>query len=199
MPADLLLEAYPLTWPTDQARTSASQRDRGQFKVGMGIARDEMLRELGRMGAKEIVVSTNVPTRRDGLPYADAREPADPGVAVYFTHGKRQLVIACDSYSTVRANMRAVGATVEALRAIQRHGATSLLERAFTGFAALPPKGGGERPWREVLGVGPAATLEEAKVAYRDLARRHHPDAGGDLETMARINRAWHQAEEAFR
>jgi hypothetical protein len=100
------------------------------------------------MGAKEIVVSTNVPTRRDGLPYADAREPADPGVAVYFTHGKRQLVIACDSYSTVRANMRAVGATVEALRAIQRHGATSLLERAFTGFAALPPKGGGDVPGR---------------------------------------------------
>jgi cytochrome c5 len=55
-------------------------------------------------------------------------------------------VIACDSYSTVRANMRAVGATVEALRAIQRHGATSLLERAFTGFAALPPKGGGDVP-----------------------------------------------------
>lgn len=199
MPGDLLLEAYPLTWPTDQARTPAQQRDRGTFKVGMGTARDEMLRELGRMGAKEIVVSTNVPVRRDGLPYADAREPADPGVAVYFTHGKRQLVIACDSYSTVRANMRAVGATVEALRAIQRHGATSLLERAFTGFMALPPKGGGDVPWREVLGVDPSATLEQAKAAYRELARRHHPDAGGDPETMARINRAFQQAEEAFR
>jgi hypothetical protein len=199
MPGDLLLEAYPLTWPTDQARTPRAQRDRGQFKVGMGIARDEMLRELGRMGAKEIVVSTNVPLRRDGLPYADAREPEDPGVAVYFTHGKRQLVIACDSYASVRANMRAVGATVEALRAIQRHGATSLLERAFTGFAALPPKGGGERPWHEVLGVPPGASLDQVKAAYRDLARRHHPDQGGDVETMARINRAFAQAKEVLR
>jgi hypothetical protein len=106
--SNLLLEAYPLTWPTDQLRTPNSQRERGQFKVGFGLARDEMLRELSRMGAKEVVISTNVPTRLDGLPYADAREPQDPGVAVYFTHGKRQLVIACDSYQTVKANLRAV-------------------------------------------------------------------------------------------
>jgi len=192
----LLLEAFPLTWPSDQLRTPAHQRERGRFDTGFGRARDELLGELRRMGAREVVLSTNVPTRRDGLPYADAREPADPGVAVYFTHGKRQLVIACDSYLSVRANVRAVGATVEALRTIQRHGATSMLERAFTGFTALPPKGGTGAPWWEVLGVAQTASAAEAKVAFRELARLHHPDAGGDTETMARLNRAYEQSQE---
>lgn len=196
MPGDLLLEAYPLTWPTDQGRTPSHQRERGRFEVGFARARDELLAELGRMGAKEIIISSNVPLRRDGLPYSDAREPPDPGVAVYFTHGKRQLVIACDSYVTVRANLRAVGATVEALRTIQRHGATSLLERAFTGFTALPPKGGTERPWWEVLGVIRGADDGEIKAAYRRLAAEHHPDRGGDSDKMAAVNRAYEAAQE---
>jgi hypothetical protein len=51
------------------------------------------------------------------------------------------LVIACDSYTKVRWNMRACGATVEALRTIQRHGATELLERAFTGLRCAAAEG----------------------------------------------------------
>src|SRR5688572_14566301 len=31
-------------------------------------------------------------------------------------------------------------------------------------------------------------TQEEAKRKYKDLARQHHPDAGGDLRTMQDIN-----------
>lgn len=194
-----MIEAYPLYWPDGQARIPAVERRFGPFKTGFAQARDDLLHELKLMGAIDVVVSTNVRLRRDGLPMGDASEPKDPAVAVYFWHGKRQLVIACDSYLKVRWNMRACGLTVAALRGIQRYGASELLERAFTGFAALPPKGGGERPWREVLGVGPEATIEQAKAAYRELARRHHPDAGGDAETMSRINRAWQQAEEQYR
>jgi hypothetical protein len=37
-------------------------------------------------------------------------------------------------------------------------------------------------------------TPEEIKKAYRDLARQHHPDLGGDLETMKAINAAYHAA-----
>lgn len=32
------------------------------------------------------------------------------------------------------------------------------------------------------------ATLEEAKKQYRELAKQHHPDKGGDVETMKEIN-----------
>lgn len=37
---------------------------------------------------------------------------------------------------------------------------------------------------------------EKIKEAYRKLAKQHHPDAGGDAKTMARINEAYQIASE---
>lgn len=191
-----MAERYPLTWPSDQPRTPPGRRRESDFKVELGRARDDLLDELRRLGAREVILSTSIPVRLDGLPYATAREPDDPGVAVYFTHDKRQLVIACDSYRRVRENIRAVSATVEALRTIKRHGATQLLERAFTGFTALPPAGGGSRHWSEVLGVARTAGFDQVKAAYRALAAQHHPDRGGDHDTMARFTEAYEAAQK---
>jgi hypothetical protein len=53
-----------------------------------------------------------------------------------------QYVLACDLFNEVRLNMHAIALTVEAMRQIERCGASSMLERAFRGFmAALPAKG----------------------------------------------------------
>jgi hypothetical protein len=49
-----------------------------------------------------------------------------------------------------------------------------------------------------VLGVGPDATLEEVRVARRRLARRAHPDHGGDEARMQEINLAFDQAVKAI-
>ena len=43
-----------------------------------------------------------------------------------------------------------------------------------------------------VLGVDPRADTDTIRRAYRELARRHHPDFGGDARQMATINDAWH-------
>jgi hypothetical protein len=43
----------------------------------------------------------------------------------------------------------------------------------------------------EVLGVPPSASPAEIRRAYLALARRHHPDAGGDVAEMRRLNEAW--------
>lgn len=48
-------------------------------------------------------------------------------------------------------------------------------------------------PWR-TLGVARGASAVELRDAYRLLALRHHPDAGGSGETMASINRAYELA-----
>jgi hypothetical protein len=68
----------------------------------------------------------------------------DAGKAFY--EGKRgmehEYVLACDLFVEVRLNMHAIGLTIEAMRQIERCGASSMLERAFRGFiAALPAKG----------------------------------------------------------
>src|SRR5262245_34586249 len=43
-----------------------------------------------------------------------------------------------------------------------------------------------------VLGVDPDADNATIRRAYRALARRHHPDFGGDNREMVIINDAWH-------
>jgi len=42
-----------------------------------------------------------------------------------------------------------------------------------------------------ILGVGLDADGLTIRRAYRRLARRHHPDSGGDPRQMMRINEAW--------
>lgn len=45
-------------------------------------------------------------------------------------------------------------------------------------------------PYR-ALGCSPFETDEQIRLKYRELARLHHPDRGGNPETMRVINEAW--------
>lgn len=180
---------YPLYWPLSQPRTRELDRRKALFQVSFAEARQDLLFEIARLDGvdlKDVVLSMNVPTRRDGLPQVPDREPSDPGVAVYFARGKRPYVIACDAFYKVHWNVRAIGATIGALRTIERHGTTSLVDQAFSGFAQLPAAGGTAvaRDWRDVLGlVGvprERITVDGLTTVYRQLARVHHPDLGGD-------------------
>jgi len=42
------------------------------------------------------------------------------------------------------------------------------------------------------------ATFEEAQQAYREAVQRAHPDRGGDIETMQRLNVAWDRIKQSF-
>lgn len=52
-------------------------------------------------------------------------------------------------------------------------------------------KGKGELDPFKILGVNPDATEEEVKKAYREKAKKAHPDRGGSHEQMLRVNAAW--------
>lgn len=190
---------YPLLWPVGwkraQYRESARFNNYGKrLSVADGVMR--VLLELERLGVTEadVVISTNLALRLDGLPRSDQGQPGDPGVCVYWQRGQKQMqCMAIDRYDKVADNLAAVAATLEAMRAIERHGGAAILDRAFTGFTALPPPivAGMARPWWEVLQVPRDAARDTIQAAYRRLASDAHPDkeTGSDVR-MAEINRA---------
>jgi hypothetical protein len=188
---------YPLYWPLQYARSTL--RRKALFKVDYASARTSVLRELEILHARNVLISSNVPIRRDGLPVISEIEPADPGVAVYFTRlvggQEKPFSLACDQFTKVRWNLRAVQATLEALRTIERNGATTMMEQAFSGFAQLPAST--DPSWREVLGIslGPCSP-EKLKKRYIELAQEHHTGAGGgDHDRMVAINGAYERAK----
>lgn len=185
--------AFPLQWPDGWPR--ARGRRGAPYRVNLSRARDDLINDLRLMGAKSVVVSTNAPPRTDNTPMAGAPNApqGDPGVAVYFLRKGEQQVIACDRWDRLTDNLRACGLTIAALRMIERSGASELLNRAFTGFKALPAATSIESPeWWCVLGVEAHTPTREVKTAYRILATEYHPDRnGGDAGAMARINGAW--------
>lgn len=196
-----MAEAYPLFWPIGWPRT----RDHGRSpfrRPTFGRARDDLMAELRRLGARDVVLSTNIPLRLDGLPYANTREPADVGAAVYFNRftvktGAVPYVLACDRWPHVAENLHALAKHVEALRGQERWG-VGTVEQAFAGYAQLPAPSGapttpstatGPRPWREVLGFEfPPKDADAVDRRFRALARERHPDAGGSDAAMAELN-----------
>lgn len=199
---------FPLSWPTGWRRTSSGQRVRATFRsskqssyvntegstvrsvsvraLSVSDAIKRLAAELGRLGAREEILSMNVKTRLDGLPYSNQPEPTDPGAAVYFKLNGKPRALACDKWTRVADNIAAIAQHIDALRRIDRYG-VGTLEQAFAGYAALPPAGG---DWRSVFRFPNGATLSAVEARYRELARDQHPDRGGDTVAMARLNAA---------
>lgn len=153
--------------------------------------------ELHRLGAVRFVLSTNVELRQDGFPRSDRRSPADPGVAVYFDLKGRPIVMACDKWSRVEDNLWAITKHIEAIRGTARWGCGEL-QQAFGGYTALPAPAD-LRPWYEVLDVREDCSLETARSAWINGAKKCHPDNGGSHSAMAIINGAWARAQEVCR
>ncbi len=218
------VQPYPLSWPAGRPRTPDDERIASKFgtmkrarrydgtpsnyktkhKRSFAAARDELIRELDRIVAEQdeenVVLSTNVRLRLDGKPSGSAGEPKDPGVAVYFVRRlesghPRQYTMCCDKYERVADNCYALAITLEAMRKIERHGSSQLMEQAFSGFAALPPAG--KRHWSYVLGIGAEyrsqpvpLVLELVRQKYRELIVKKHSDVGTEHEHAVELNDA---------
>lgn len=131
-----MIDPYPLLWPEGQPQTV--NREKARFDVTFGQARDGLIREIERLGGNSIVITSNVATRRDGLPYANQSTPDNPGVAVYFWRKGKLICMACDRWNTVKDNLRAIQKSIEAIRGIERWGASAMAEKAVEAYAYLP-------------------------------------------------------------
>lgn len=192
-----MTQAYPLQWPAGVPR--ARQRLRSKFDITPDRARRYLEWEVERMGGRHVVISTNLPLRQDGKPYANAKaDQGDVGVAVYFLRRGKQMVFACDKWDKVEDNMRAIEKTIDALRGIERWGSSDAMERAFTGFEALPPASG-PRDWRDVLQVTTFDTFDVVKAAYRERCKVAHPDVPtGSTAAFQEVQAAWEAAKTHF-
>jgi hypothetical protein len=47
--------------------------------------------------------------------------------------------------------------------------------------------------------LGQRVTLADIREAYREMALRHHPDSGGSVEAMRRVNEAYQLLKELYR
>ena len=198
------MNAYPLHWPAGWPRTPKPERKYGRFTqdgrditIAQAVRRiREQLDRFTRVGSRyrvpddSVIISTDMRTRRDGLPYSSDRPPVDPGASVYFELDGNPRVIPCDQYTTLADNLAAIAATIDALRTLERHG-SGIMERAFTGFQALPDPT--NRQWRDVLG-NDIETAEQAEKRFRELAKDRHPDRGGSDAAFAELNKARNDA-----
>lgn len=203
-------KSYPLVWPAGWRRTvtrtrakflgqaarSTGSGDTYSYEKAKELSIDQatkrVLAELKRFGVAnwDIIISSNLVLRQDGLPKSGQAAPKDPGVAVYWMRNKESRCMAVDRYDRVADNMAAIAATLEAMRAIERHGGGAILDRAFQGFKQLAAP----QQWFTILGVKQDAGRLEIERAFRVKASEMHPDKpGGSHEAMAKLNWAREQ------
>lgn len=203
-----------LEWPTGWPRTPERNRKAGAFhywgteaftpygktekeyrKVKRDLTRAQAVRsvqeEVALMGGTGLRIDTGEDRRLDGAPRANQPRDLDSGAVVSFKlPGGRSIVFPCDKYTSIEQNLGAVAATLEAKRAIERHG-VSTLDREFEGYKALPAgTPAGTRSPYDVLGLWPLASKDEVQAAYRAPAKERHPDRGGSHEAMQELNAA---------
>jgi hypothetical protein len=182
-------EAFPLYWPEGYKRTRS--RIQSRFKVTMDHAQRYLHLEIKRLGGLDLIISTNIPVRQDGMLYSDwmKRKIDDPGVAIYFKYKGKDISMCCDQYEKIWENVYALGKGIEALRGMERWGVSDFLERAFTGFTALP-EAKSTQIWWVVLEVPESANAVQIEQAFRSKAHLCHPDKGGTTDDFNRISEA---------
>lgn len=197
-----MIEAYPLAWPAGYPRTRNPVRNYHFYQTTFAKERDALLRELKLLKAADVVLSTNIPLRQDGLPYADWQKKSvtDYGVAVYFKFQGTPSVLCCDAWDLIEDNVHAIGKTVDAMRGIDRWKVSEVLKRTFTGFKALPETTqAGEEIWQTLELKGKPSLKKDVEDAFKRLAKIYHPDLPtGDSNRYYLVNDAYQKALKFF-
>jgi len=198
----MTVDAYPLHWPANFPRTVKGDRQPARFHrdgqpLTIAGGRDRILSEIRsftrsghkcRIDPDQVVISSDVPLRRDGLPASGRRMPDESGVAVYFELDGEAYCLPCDTWDRAPDNMAAIAAHLSAMRGIERWGVGDVRAH-FAGFVALEhqpvPK------WHDVLGCAPDVGPEAVKIAYTRARKAAHPDHGGTAEKFQKVQNAY--------
>jgi hypothetical protein len=175
------------------------------FKARTGM--DDLERELKILGATDVVIESGhdrLQIRNDGWPRGGS-SPKHPAVCLYFQCKHGTLRYACDEFDSWESNLRAIGLWMQRQRLALDEWGIGAGGEAYRGFAALP---GAQHVEFETLDqaamfiistAAPESSISTSMIEavirdpsnrYRDAARKAHPDAGGNADTMSKLNRA---------
>jgi hypothetical protein len=185
-----------LNWPEEFPRTQPEDRSAYPhgFRVDMHRAFRNIKTQLERMDVDEWTIASGTDHRSDKqwLPYAGApKKPEDPGVIARWTKDGESFAAPCDRWNNVRDNAQAVAKYLDAKRALDRYGVSTISSEFAT--QALPSGNEAvqaEPPAHVVLGVDPDADRSEVVDAFRERVKETHPDHGGDETAHERVLRA---------
>lgn len=191
---------------------ATKQRKTSPFSATWSTTEEQLARELRHLGARDVVLElagiSPRDIRKDGTLRIDARPP-HPGVRLSFqTREHGDMSFTCDTYAVYvdawKDNVRAIVLTLEALRAVDRYGATQGAQ--YAGFAALPPGAGatamGGMTRTEAAKIlsrwsGVPIDADESEVSararWKEARRATHPDRNGGIHDH------WNQVEQAAR
>lgn len=186
-----MIEAYPLCWPIGQKRTANPTYSRfGDHTLSQ--CTKWLLAEIDRMKGSNPIISSNIPLNKSGDPRSDysKKQIPDKGVAVYFTRNKQQVVLACDRWDNVEDNIWAIACSIEAMRSLERWGVSEMLDRAFSGFLAIPAAGEAQSKscW-DVLGITITKDKKKIQNAWRTLVKELW-----NQDLLPEVNAAYTQA-----
>jgi len=182
------------------------ERTPSRFDASWPDTLDLLGREIGHLRGRDVVIEVDVrerDIRLNGGLRSTARAETPAVVIAFDTPGHGPMLYRSDRYNTGggsawQHNVRAIAKTLEALRAVDRYGATETGQQ-YTGFKALPagrampPSHMTTDEARAVIThiIGPVDRPWDTRIR---LARREaHPDRNGGDRTL------WDKVEQAAR
>lgn len=203
------IKVWPEGWRERRGRPTTP------FRASWSDTLELLDRELGALRARSVslqVDATERDCRLDGQLRADARV-SHPGVILTIETAKLgSLVYATDRFDGWsrspgwQANVRAIALGLEALRRVERYGiaergqqyagyrelgtgvalgAGMTVEDAARLLAEHDPRPYVDGEWAELIDEP-----EAVRAAFREGAKAHHPDAGGDPALFRRLTEA---------
>ena len=147
--------------------------------------------ELWHLDAENVVLQmavTDRDIRNDGWIRAQAK-PEHPGVILSFESKHGPLSYPCDTFTEWKGNLRAIAKGLEDLRRLERYGITKTGQQ-YTGWKQIPATTSAETPesvLARVSGLSLKDVQADPKAAYRQAAKRTHPDSGGSDQAFSEV------------
>ena len=114
------------------------------------------------------------------------QRPGQREAAVTFLLRGNKVTVKLDKWPEFQTNLRCCLLIIKDMRLGEARGMTEAIRAAYM---ALPAPVTERDPW-ELLGIRPDADPDVAEAAYRAIAKRLHPDAGGSETAMQDLNKA---------